>query len=114
MKSESWYHFSFQLILSGSYDENIRLFDMRNGREALKTVKTDGGVWHIENCERGGLPYYLSSCMYGGWALLDQNFDVVNSDKLAGEQLLYGITMLNENTLAYTTFNDFKVSTAAL
>ncbi|KAK5969785.1 WD domain G-beta repeat protein [Trichostrongylus colubriformis] len=102
------------LLLTGSYDQHIRLFDMRNNREALKTAEMNGGVWHIENCERAGMRCYLASCMYGGWALTDENFDVIRSDKNAGEQLTYGVTVLNENSLAYTTFNDFKVSTADL
>nr|CDJ98409.1 WD40 repeat-like protein [Haemonchus contortus] len=102
------------LILTGSYDQHIRLFDMRNNREAIKTVETHGGVWHIENCQRAGVEHYLAACMYGGWVLFDQNFDIVKCDKDAGEHLLYGVTLLNENTIAYTTFNDFMVSTAAL
>uniref|UniRef100_A0A7I4YBB7 methylated diphthine methylhydrolase n=1 Tax=Haemonchus contortus TaxID=6289 RepID=A0A7I4YBB7_HAECO len=102
------------LILTGSYDQHIRLFDMRNNREAIKTVETRGGVWHIENCQRAGVEHYLAACMYGGWVLFDQNLDIVKCDKDAGEHLLYGVTLLNENTIAYTTFNDFMVSTAAL
>lgn len=48
--------------------------------------------------------------MYGGWTLLDENFEIIQADERAGEELLYGVTMASENLLVYTTFNDYKVT----
>ncbi|WKX98194.1 hypothetical protein Q1695_013682 [Nippostrongylus brasiliensis] len=101
-------------ILTGSYDQHIRLFDVRNTKEPLIYVKTNGGVWHVENCEYGGTQHYLASCMYGGWALLDGDFKTIKSDETAGEQLLYGATKINDQYLMYVTFNDFTVTTTSL
>ncbi|KAK6741622.1 hypothetical protein RB195_009472 [Necator americanus] len=99
-----------QVIITGSYDQHIRLFDMRKSKESLKAIETSGGVWHIEDYQNARKQYRVAACMYGGWTLLDENFDIIKADDKAGQELLYGVTMANENLLIYTTFNDYKVT----
>ncbi|KAK6741623.1 hypothetical protein RB195_009472 [Necator americanus] len=98
------------VIITGSYDQHIRLFDMRKSKESLKAIETSGGVWHIEDYQNARKQYRVAACMYGGWTLLDENFDIIKADDKAGQELLYGVTMANENLLIYTTFNDYKVT----
>ncbi|VDM70539.1 unnamed protein product [Strongylus vulgaris] len=98
------------IILTGSYDQHIRLFDTRQTKEPLKTKETAGGVWHIEDHMRTGKRYHMAACMYGGWTFLDDNFDAITSNEKAGQELLYGVTMPSESLLVYTTFNDYKVT----
>ncbi|RCN35612.1 WD domain, G-beta repeat protein [Ancylostoma caninum] len=98
------------IILTGSYDQHIRLFDMRKSKEPLKINETSGGVWHIEDCHHSGKQCHIAACMYGGWTLLDENFDTIKEEEKAGQELLYGVTMASENLLVYTTFNDYKVT----
>ncbi|ETN83820.1 WD domain, G-beta repeat protein [Necator americanus] len=98
------------VIITGSYDQHIRLFDMRKSKESLKAIETSGGVWHIEDYQNARQQYRVAACMYGGWTLLDENFDIIKADDKAGQELLYGVTMANENLLIYTTFNYYKVT----
>ncbi|EYC27920.1 hypothetical protein Y032_0008g254 [Ancylostoma ceylanicum] len=102
------------VIVTGSYDQHIRLFDMRKSKEPLKvnevSLPTSGGVWHIEDCHHSGKQCHIAACMYGGWTLLDEGFDTIQADEKAGQELLYGVTMASENLLVYTTFNDYKVT----
>ncbi|KAJ1345881.1 hypothetical protein KIN20_000510 [Parelaphostrongylus tenuis] len=104
------------LILTGSYDQHIRLFDMRSRRGPVQVSETAGGVWHIENCERthAQVQCYLAACMYGGWALFDKNLKLSLANMMAGGQLLYGVTMLSDNSIVYTSFNDCVVTVATL
>ncbi|PAV88903.1 hypothetical protein WR25_02749 isoform B [Diploscapter pachys] len=98
-------------ILTGSYDEHIRVLDTRNLKQEVHKIKANGGVWNIEiDLDKGSNPLYLVSCMYGGWMLMNSNFDILKQNEEAGKQLLYGATIINSNKLIYTTFNDFTVS----
>ncbi|CAI4230774.1 unnamed protein product [Auanema sp. JU1783] len=100
-------------LLTGSYDHSIRLFDLRNFKTPIKEHKTAGGVWHIEQ-EHDGEKRWLASCMYGGWELLDSELISIKTDIAAGSNLLYGVTFLPNNQLAYVTFNDYSVSLSSI
>lgn len=99
-------------LLTGSYDQKIRLIDTRNMKESIKEIETAGGVWHVETSSHDDTVRHLAACMYGGWALFDEDFQPLASDEKAGEQLLYGAAMLSANRLAYSTFNDYTVTAA--
>ncbi|CAJ0600365.1 unnamed protein product [Cylicocyclus nassatus] len=101
-------------ILTGSYDQHIRLFDLRQTKEPLQIKETAGGVWHIEDVQAHGNPCHVAACMYGGWAILDEKYNITQSDEKAGKELLYGVTMASENLLVYTTFNDYKVTASTI
>ncbi|VDM55290.1 unnamed protein product, partial [Angiostrongylus costaricensis] len=104
--------FSAGVTFSGWEGDHVRL--LTTGRYKLSVMilgfQTAGGVWHIENCERT----YLVACMYGGWALFDKNLKLSLANKTAGEQLLYGVTMISDRSIVYTSFNDCKVTITTL
>lgn len=93
-------------ILTGSYDEHVRLFDKRNLKSIVKEIKLPGGVWNIEQLSDGRC---ICACMYGGWVILDDDFNVIKKDEQSGSELLYGATLIN-STLAYVTFNNYTVT----
>ncbi|CAB3402009.1 unnamed protein product [Caenorhabditis bovis] len=93
------------LILTGSYDEHVRLIDRRNLKSAVIDEKLGGGVWNIEKRENGD---YIAACMYGGYAVLDKDLKIIRQNRDAGKNLLYGATFVSERAL-YCTFNDYLV-----
>uniref|UniRef100_A0A1I7XSP6 methylated diphthine methylhydrolase n=1 Tax=Heterorhabditis bacteriophora TaxID=37862 RepID=A0A1I7XSP6_HETBA len=108
-------------IISGSYDQKIRLHDIRNMKVLLKEVeinvevlKTSGGVWNVEKTVFNNRSLYLAACMYGGWKLFNNEFNLLAENTGAGAELLYGASLLSVKSLAYTTFNDYKVTAEPL
>ncbi|EFP01202.1 hypothetical protein CRE_24393 [Caenorhabditis remanei] len=99
---------SSEEILTGSYDENIRVFDRRNLKNVLKEKKASlsGGVWNIEQ----NASTYCISCMYGGYTILNsESLDVVHQNRDVGTNLLYGATRMTDNSVLFCTFNDYLV-----
>lgn len=77
------------LMCSGSYDESVRIWDLRNPRDPLSTIPTGGGLWRLKwhpNPERGEL--LLAACMHAGVRVLNAGMgaegtvpgDVANSE----------------------------------
>ncbi|CAD6187842.1 unnamed protein product [Caenorhabditis auriculariae] len=95
------------VLLTGCYDEYMRLIDRRSTKIELRKVKLPGGVWNIEKTEDG---HYLASCMYGGYALLDGDWQISHANQKPGANLLYGATAIDSNSVVYCTFNDYSVS----
>ncbi|KHJ83747.1 WD domain, G-beta repeat protein [Oesophagostomum dentatum] len=102
------------IILTGSYDQHVRVFDIRKSKEPLKDRETSGGVWYVEQFQHADKQHYIAACMYGGWAILNENLEFIKTDEKAGKELLYGVTMASENLLVYTTFNDYKVTSVTV
>lgn len=93
-------------ILTGSYDEHLRIFDRRNLRTVLKEKKLSGGVWNIEQNANN----FCVSCMYGGYSILDsESLEVIHENREVGKNLLYGATRISENSVVFCTFNDYLV-----
>jgi len=65
------------LLAVGSYDEQVRIWDKRNMREAVATVGTGGGVWRLKWHPQDP-SLLLSASMRGGFHVL--RFDGVSSD----------------------------------
>uniref|UniRef100_A0A8R1I8F0 methylated diphthine methylhydrolase n=1 Tax=Caenorhabditis japonica TaxID=281687 RepID=A0A8R1I8F0_CAEJA len=92
-------------IITGSYDEHIRIFDRRNLKDPIAERKLSGGVWNIE---RSGSQFCVA-CMYGGYSILDaETLEVVHENRSAGVNLLYGATKVDDDVL-FCTFNDYLV-----
>ncbi|CAJ0593097.1 unnamed protein product [Cylicocyclus nassatus] len=62
-------------ILTGSYDQHIHLFDLRQTKEPLRIEETAGGVWYIEDVQTHE-NRHVAACMYGGWAILDEKYNI--------------------------------------
>ncbi|KAF8356592.1 hypothetical protein PRIPAC_91587 [Pristionchus pacificus] len=98
-------------LLTGSYDELLRVIDMRAPKTPLHQVKCGGGVWHLEKCNGG----WIASCMYGGWIIIDEQFNPIAQDSGAGKTLLYGSGLAPDGkTMAYCTFNDYTLTVSHL
>ncbi|UMM25757.1 hypothetical protein L5515_005446 [Caenorhabditis briggsae] len=95
-------------IYTGSYDENLRVFDRRNLKTVLKEKKLPGGVWNIEQDDKE--QQLCVSCMYGGYSILNsESLDVVYENRDVGKNLLYGATRISRNSTIFCTFNDYLV-----
>lgn len=90
------------LFASGGYDDNIRIWDQRQLKKPIKTIKTSGGVWRIR---------WNGSCigiaaMYGGCQVFD-----LNSEKQFTHEhnsIAYGFEW-NNNKVASCSFYDHVV-----
>uniref|UniRef100_A0A915DL83 methylated diphthine methylhydrolase n=1 Tax=Ditylenchus dipsaci TaxID=166011 RepID=A0A915DL83_9BILA len=77
-------------LITGSYDEYLRIFDTRNIKNPLKEIKLNGGVWHVEEMEESN--FLLAACMYGGWNIINLQDDTCYTNQDQGANLLYGAT----------------------
>uniref|UniRef100_A0A915HJ39 methylated diphthine methylhydrolase n=1 Tax=Romanomermis culicivorax TaxID=13658 RepID=A0A915HJ39_ROMCU len=85
-------------ILTGGYDDKLKIWDKRNMNYCVDEMNLGGGVWRVKfekltkaSC---GPRRLLCSCMYNGWALMD----IDQSGKLKliehenyNDQLLYAV-----------------------
>ncbi|XP_013143610.1 PREDICTED: diphthine methyltransferase [Papilio polytes] len=97
-------------LLTGSYDEKVRLWDARNLKCCITEVDVNGGVWRLK-----WHPYnnvVLSACMYGGFRLLrvDKEISIV-CKYLEHESIAYGADWKFEETsiVATCSFYDCKL-----
>lgn len=90
-------------ILTGGYDDALRLWDVRSMRSSVADVDCGGGVWRIKgypggDCEDGvSSQNYLLGCMYNGFkiASVDQHNSMsIVSTYDEHESLAYGAAWL--------------------
>lgn len=94
------------LVLSGSYDEKIRKFDMRNLSFPVDEVKTVGGVWRLKHCE--GL-LFVAAC-YGGCQIFNPvTLTPVLQEYRGHDSMAYGIDYLGDNKVVSCSFYDRSV-----
>lgn len=95
-------------LMTGSYDEHLRLWDERSLTAPVREVNVGGGVWSVERRDDGRL---LVAAMYGGWLALSHDLTVLHADPHVGKGLLYGVseTSTSDSTVAICTFNDNTV-----
>ncbi|CAJ0561399.1 unnamed protein product, partial [Mesorhabditis spiculigera] len=79
-------------VLTGSYDQFIRVYDQRNPSQAVNERMLAGGVWNIEQHPE----CMVVSCMYGGWAMLDRILEPFYCERKPGDALLYGATICDQ------------------
>ncbi|CAH0398057.1 unnamed protein product [Chilo suppressalis] len=99
-------------LLTGSYDEKVRLWDARNLRKCTEETDVGGGVWRLK-----WHPYrpdtVLAACMYGGFRILrvDAQHIDVTCEYLEHESIAYGADWAHiENSLVATcSFYDCKM-----
>ncbi|KAK0416054.1 hypothetical protein QR680_012269 [Steinernema hermaphroditum] len=101
-------------ILTGSYDEHLRVFDERKLSEPLRESKLNGGVWQVNRIV-GDDFRLICACMYGGWQIIDsQSLETVAENQAIGKDLLYGASAVcceeNKYSVACCTFNNYTVT----
>lgn len=85
--------FSEHCLISGSYDEQLRIFDTRSWRQPLAELKLYGGIWRIKpsKCDRNLL---LCACMYKNFSLCRLSNELDNvclvDEYLKHESICYG------------------------
>lgn len=69
-------------LISGSYDENLRIFDTRNWRMPLSETPLQGGIWRIRlsKCDSQLL---LCACMYKNFSVCRVNETKDNAESIA-------------------------------
>lgn len=74
--------FSENLLLSGSYDEKLRIFDKRNWKQPIADLDLGGGIWRIKS-SRFNRNLLLCACMYKNFSLCKINEDLNGVDLVA-------------------------------
>lgn len=93
-------------LLSGSYDDRIRKFDMRNLSLPIEEIKTIGGVWRLK--PHDGL-LFVAAC-YGGCQVLDLvSLKPVVTEYKGHESMAYGIDYLGEGKVVSCSFYDKSI-----
>lgn len=77
------------VFASGSYDEDIHLWDVRSMRAPVATLGTSGGVWRLKwhpDAARSNL--LLAACMRGGFQIwdVDTGFGATEGAVAAGDE----------------------------
>lgn len=82
------------IFCSGSYDENVILWDQRHLRQPLREIPTGGGVWRLKWHPRDS-NLLLAACMHNGWKVIDIDAglgDEIIADYFSPhESLAYGV-----------------------
>ena len=101
---------SDSLVLTGSYDNHLRLFDYRNFRRPVCSVDLDGGVWRIFPRPRSNLSAFLTCCMQTGAKTVSLNLGLETiEERLRFEpeeerRLIYGASWQDEDTVVLCSF----------
>ncbi|ORY80420.1 WD40-repeat-containing domain protein [Protomyces lactucae-debilis] len=100
------------LLLTGSYDDKIRSFDIRNLRRPIHEENLGGGVWRIIPDQ--AKDSFLTCCMYDGAKLVDLTAEgfSITAAHTAHQSIVYGgdVVVQNEGPLYGTcSFYDKKV-----
>ncbi|GLH14214.1 diphthine methyltransferase [Gryllus bimaculatus] len=64
------------LLVSGSYDEQLRFWDTRNLRKPISSTTLIGGIWRLK-WDPQNFDHLLAACMYGGFCVINSE-DVIN------------------------------------
>ncbi|GBP39868.1 Diphthine methyltransferase [Eumeta japonica] len=77
-------------LLTGSYDENIRLWDTRNLKAPITEANVNGGVWRLKWHPTKN-DTILAACMYGGFRILKTANDLESvAEYMDHESIAYG------------------------
>jgi diphthamide biosynthesis protein 7 len=90
-------------LLTGSYDERIRRFDIRNMSHPVIEKKTIGGVWRLKPRED---QLFVAAC-YGGCVVVGSvDFEPLVTEYTEHESMAYGIGALSNNSAVSCSFYD--------
>lgn len=102
-------------LVSGSYDEKVRVWDCRSMRQPLKCASVGGGVWRLK-WDPWDTQLLLVAAMYNGYHILDANHSDINEipvvmSFMEHKSILYGVDWSyckkeNQVTIASASFYD--------
>lgn len=92
-------------LLSGSYDDRIRRFDLRNLSEPIMEQKSIGGIWRLKP-ENDKL--FVAAC-YGGCQILSLNDLLPIITYAEHKSMAYGIAPIDAKTAVSCSFYDKQV-----
>lgn len=105
------------ILMVGSYDETLKVIDLRNLKNSLDEIHLSGGIWRIKPALEGLL---LAACMYHAFSIVDCNKEL----KLLGEyfeheSICYGCDWSPTNSegskiFASCSFYDHKLCIAKI
>lgn len=80
-------------LITGSYDETLRIFDTRNWRQPLHELMLFGGIWRIKT-SKNDRKMLLCACMYKNFSICMVNEDATDASLVAEfskhESICYG------------------------
>ncbi|XP_052896287.1 diphthine methyltransferase [Anopheles moucheti] len=81
------------VLLTGSYDENVRLFDERQLKGSVSEQPLQGGVWRLQSNPKREPDNILCGCMYHNFSVVrlmpDDSFELVGEYR-EHESICYG------------------------
>ncbi|PSN46316.1 Diphthine methyltransferase [Blattella germanica] len=98
------------VLASGSYDENLRLWDTRNTKQPLSCLSLGGGVWRLK-WDPYKWQHLLAACMHGGFCIVNDKPNIVTT-YTEHESLAYGADWCADPTsklVATCSFYDHKL-----
>ena len=100
---------SENIILSGSYDERVRKFDLRNPSVPISEFRSIGGIWRLK-------PYknlLLVAACYGGCQVLtetnSETYVPVVPEYKGHDSMAYGIGCLGDSSAVSCSFYDKSI-----
>lgn len=105
---------SHDLVLTGSYDNSLRLFDFRNMRLPISSVDLSGGVWRIIQQPVDEASNFLACCMQSGSRTVSvtpsQSISIEGTFQPEEENpLIYGACWQNDSVAALCSFYEKKL-----
>ncbi|KAH0609432.1 uncharacterized protein H6S33_012918 [Morchella sextelata] len=98
-------------VLTGSYDEGLRAFEVRGGRRGVVgEVRVEGGgVWRLAWMGEGQ-KRVLASCMHAGTRVVDVEGLEVVAGWVEGESMNYGSDVTADGRVVSCSFYDKRLS----
>ena len=104
-------------LVTGSYDEGIRLWDQRQWKRPLMEIQMSGGIWRLKwhSLDPSML---LTACMHGGFHVVrvGEGGMEIETSFLEHQSLAYGVDWLTDGKAVSCSFYDHAMhmwSTAA-
>jgi diphthine methyl ester acylhydrolase len=94
------------LLVTGSYDNYLRFFDLRNLSRPVRETKFGSGVWRIKHFQ----DKLLLACMNDGFRVVDIANDSIDCEfHTPSGSLAYGCSWSEDSFIACASFYDCKV-----
>jgi diphthamide biosynthesis protein 7 len=76
-------------LITGSYDENLRIFDTRSIKNSLNEINLGGGIWRIKS-DPLNVSNVLCACMYHNFSIVSLESLEILSEYNEHESICYG------------------------